>query len=65
MNRNMYVLAIVAGVFLPLGLLTGLLGINVGGIPGADTPWAFAAVAVGLGVLGAIELWVLKRFGWI
>ncbi|WP_316979656.1 zinc transporter ZntB [Shumkonia mesophila] len=65
MNRNMYVLAIVAGVFLPLGLLTGLLGINVGGIPGADTSWAFAAVAIGIGVLGAIELWALKRFGWI
>lgn len=65
MNRNMYVLAIVAGVFLPLGLLTGLLGINVGGIPGADTPWAFAAVAAGLGILGAIELWALRRFGWI
>lgn len=64
-NRNMYVLAIVAGVFLPLGLLTGLLGINVGGIPGADTPWAFAAVAAGLVVLGAVELWLLRRLKWI
>ncbi len=34
MNKTMYVLSIVAGIFLPLGLLTGLLGINVGGIPG-------------------------------
>lgn len=64
MNRNMYVLAVVAGIFLPLGLLTGLLGINVGGIPGADTPWAFAAVAVGLVAVAAIELWVLRRFRW-
>lgn len=65
MNRNMYVLAIVAGVFLPLGLLTGLLGINVGGIPGADTPWAFAAVAAGLLFLGVGEVWLLRRFKWI
>ncbi len=30
MNKTMYVLSMVAGIFLPLGLLTGLLGINVG-----------------------------------
>jgi len=41
MNTRMYVLSIVAAIFLPLGFLTGLLGINVGGIPGTDNPWAF------------------------
>ena len=40
MNKAMYVLSIVAAIFLPLGLLTGLLGINVGGIPGAENKWA-------------------------
>jgi len=34
MNIRMYVLSMVATIFLPLGFLTGLLGINVGGIPG-------------------------------
>jgi Mg2+ and Co2+ transporter CorA len=33
MNRAMYMLSIVTGIFLPLGFLTGLLGINVGGMP--------------------------------
>ena len=37
----MYLLTIVAALFLPMGFLTGLLGINVGGIPGADNPHAF------------------------
>ena len=32
MNLRMYVFPEVAVVFLPLGFLTGLLGINVGGI---------------------------------
>ena len=32
MNTRMFVLSIVAAIFLPLGFLTGLLGINVGGI---------------------------------
>jgi zinc transporter len=41
MNRNTYVLSIVAAIFLPLGFLTGLLGINVGGMPGASSDVAF------------------------
>ncbi|MDA0369522.1 MAG: zinc transporter ZntB [Proteobacteria bacterium] len=40
MNRTMYLLTVVATIMLPLGFLTGLLGINVGGIPGSDSPWA-------------------------
>lgn len=41
LNQRMYVLSIVAAIFLPLGFLTGLLGINVAGMPGADNPHAF------------------------
>lgn len=41
MNRATYRLGIVATVFLPLGFLTGLLGINVAGIPGDHDPYAF------------------------
>ena len=42
-NRALW-LAIVALIFLPLTFLTGLLGMNVEGIPFAHEPWAFAAV---------------------
>ena len=65
MNKTMYVLSIVAGIFLPLGLLTGLLGINVGGIPGSDNPHAFLAVCALLVVL-ALALGAFFRFRrWI
>ena len=64
MNRNTYVLSIVAGVFLPLSLLTGLLGINVAGIPGEKWPWAFATVCLLLVLLGAFEVWLLRRHRW-
>jgi len=43
-GNRMYLLSIVTAIFLPLGFLTGLLGINVGGIPGADNPLGFAIV---------------------
>ncbi|MCA8889408.1 MAG: zinc transporter ZntB, partial [Parvularculaceae bacterium] len=55
MNRNMLILSTAAAIFLPLGFITGLLGINVAGIPGADFHLAFwfvvafcALIAVGL-----------------
>ena len=64
-NRNMYVLSIVAAIFLPLGLLTGYLGINVGGIPGEKWPWAFAFVGLILVVLSVIEIWLFRRLKWL
>jgi zinc transporter len=65
MNKTMYVLSIVAGIFLPLGLLTGLLGINVGGIPGTDNPWAFSIFSVFLVVLAGGQAWFFKRMRWL
>lgn len=65
MNRQMLVLSVVTAVFLPLGLITGLLGINVGGIPGADRAWAFWIVCALLVGLGAAQLWLFRRLGWL
>jgi zinc transporter len=65
MERTMYVLTVVATIMLPLGFLTGLLGINVGGIPGAETPWAFWAVTIGLIVAVAFEVWLFRKLKWL
>jgi zinc transporter len=62
-NRRLYVLSIVAVVFLPLSFVTGLLGMNIGGIPGAQTGLGFAITVALLALLAGIELWVLRRFG--
>jgi zinc transporter len=65
LNRNMYVLSIVATIMLPLSLVTGLLGVNVDGIPGSSWPWAFAFVCGLLAVLGVVEYWLFRRLRWI
>ena len=65
MNKTMYVLSIVAGIFLPLGLLTGLLGINVGGIPGTEDPRAFAIFCVILAAIAAWQVWLFRRKKWM
>lgn len=61
-NQRMLLLSIVSAIFLPLTFLTGLLGMNVEGIPGAHHQRAFevvAAVSVTLGV--AMVLWFRHR----
>lgn len=65
LNNNTYVLSVIAAIFLPLGLLTGLLGINVGGMPGADWDPAFWIVTALLVVLGVVEYVLLRRLRWI
>jgi zinc transporter len=65
MNRTMYVLTLVAAIMLPLGFLTGLLGINVGGIPGAENPLGFIFVCLALAVLMLIQILVFRRLRWI
>ena len=55
-QRALYI-SVVAFIFLPLTFVTGLLGMNVEGIPYAHTHWAFwgvvlFCVAVGVAVLG-------------
>jgi zinc transporter len=65
MNKTVYLLTVVATIMLPLGFLTGLLGINVGGIPGAEIGWAFWAVCGSLAAVVAIEIWIFKRLKWL
>jgi zinc transporter len=64
MNKNTFLLSIIASVFLPLGLVTGLLGINVGGIPGAQDPWAFWEVCLLLALIAVIQFVLLRLFGF-
>lgn len=64
LNQRMYVLSILSAIFLPLGFLTGLLGINVGGIPGAQNTWAFWIFIVMLGFVVLMQLAILKWKKW-
>lgn len=60
MNRRTYIFTVVAAIFLPLGFITGLLGVNVGGVPGVDDPGAFlqlviACTLIGVGLIAAFR----------
>ena len=64
-NRTIYVLTLVSAVMLPLGFLTGLLGVNVAGIPGAEFPKAFWIFCGLLAAIVALELWFFRRKKWL
>jgi len=65
MNRTMYALTVVAAILLPPSLVAGLLGINVGGMPGVDNDAAFWIVAAVIAVLGVVEYVCLRKLRWI
>ncbi|MBL7248923.1 CorA family divalent cation transporter [Alloalcanivorax marinus] len=61
-NDRMYLLAIISAIFLPLGFLTGLFGINIGGMPGVEDPNAFWWFLGFLGVISVfLLLWMVRQ----
>lgn len=65
MNKSMLVLAVVTVVFAPMTLISGMFGMNVGGIPGNTDPEAFWALALAMIGLGFVLLWLFRRLKWI
>lgn len=65
MNKTMYVLTVVAAILLPPSLLTGLFGINVGGMPGVESNIGFLTVTLAILLLAVFEFIVFRRLKWI
>ncbi|WP_439101129.1 zinc transporter ZntB [Congregibacter sp.] len=65
MNARSYLFTVAAVIFLPLGFLTGLMGINVGGMPGVDNDDAFWIVVLLCGVVGVGLTLIFKMRRWV
>lgn len=63
--RTSYLFSVIAMIFLPLTFVTGLLGMNVGGIPWAETAEGFALVCGGLLGLGLILTVMARLTRWL
>lgn len=64
-NQRAYQMSIMALMFLPASFLTGLFGINLGGMPGADHPaafWIFCLSLLALG--GGLAVWLRRNRWW-
>jgi zinc transporter len=64
LNKNMYVMSVIASIFLPLTFLTGMFGMNVGGIPfntNVDGFYTLTAIAC---AVGGLQILYFKRKKW-
>ena len=64
MNEITYIFSVAATVFLPLGFFTGLMGINMGGMPGVDSQvgfWVFSAICL---LIVTVQVIIFKRLRW-
>lgn len=64
LNKNLYILSVISAIFLPLGFFTGLMGINIGGMPGVDNPdafWIFSGILV---AIVAAQMTIFKILKW-
>lgn len=60
-----YRFTIIAGLILPPSLLAGILGVNIGGIPGQQDPYAFVGLIALISFLIAIQWYILRRKKWV
>lgn len=65
LNKKMYMLSIISAIFLPLTFLTGLLGINIGGIPGAENENAFYVFIIILFIVITLQFFIFKKKKWL
>lgn len=63
-NSRLYLLAIISAVFLPLTFLSGLLGMNVGGLPGMESKSAFWVVVIFCLIVTFVLLILFKKKKW-
>jgi magnesium transporter len=59
------VLTIMSGIMLPLGLITGIYGMNFRHMPELEWRWGYYAVLVALGAVGTTLFLTFRRLGWI
>ena len=65
MNRRTYTMSVMAMIFLPATFLTGLFGVNLGGIPGGEWRYGFSIFCLLLVVLAIGVAGYLRKRHWL
>ena len=63
-NTRMYALSIVSLIFLPVTFVTGVFGMNVGGLPGLEDPTAFIIIVGTMLFISISVIAILKVKRW-
>ena len=65
LDTRALIIAIVAMIFLPLTFITGVYGMNVKGLPGADSPWTFDLIMLGCLAIAVGTVVYFTRRHWL
>ena len=65
MNEVTKVLTIIATIFIPLGFIAGLYGMNFGYMPELSWHWGHPAVLTAMAVVGISVLIYFRRKKWL
>jgi zinc transporter len=65
MNRRTYTMSLMAMIFLPATFLTGLFGVNLGGIPGGEWHYGFTIFCLLLVILALSVAGYLRKRRWL
>jgi magnesium transporter len=65
MNEVMKVLTIIATIFIPLTLITGIYGMNFKYMPELEWPWGYLMVWLALLVIAAVMLVYFRKKKWL
>lgn len=63
--QTSYRLTAVATMLLTPGLVVGMVGANVGGIPGHDYPWGFLILSLLIAVMLVFQLILFRKLRWL
>ncbi|AEI45289.1 magnesium/cobalt transporter CorA [Paenibacillus mucilaginosus] len=64
-NEIMRVFTAITTIFMPLTFITGIYGMNVTYIPGADTHWGGLSIIFGMVFLGIAMFWLFRKKDWL
>ena len=64
-NELIRVLTMLSAILLPLTLVTGFYGMNVGGLPGASHWWGSLVVLGIMAAIGGVMVWFFHRKHWL
>jgi zinc transporter len=64
-NQNLYILSIVTALLLPATLVTGIFGMNTGGLPFADGPWGTLHATLIAGAAAGATYLLLRWMGFM
>ncbi|MDX2083745.1 MAG: CorA family divalent cation transporter [Rickettsiales bacterium] len=61
LNKSIYKLSVITSIFMPLTFITGLLGMNIGGVPGINNPRAFDVCLFVMLLVFMLQIMFFKR----